>query len=163
VPRVEGVDMDDGRSPRAYREVVRGWLEPFGVLLGVYLVGWVVLAALRDDLCEWRSYRAVARLVRRIGRRHHIDAAVLPMSRPIEQVGADLRRLHAAFHRGGMRFAKYEGCRQAYDRVLGEAAEMAGITHLLGLLPPGHELDRERERVEALLEHHGLLPPPYAA
>ena len=147
---------------RAYREVVRGWLEPLGVLAGVYLLGWVALAALRDDLCEWRSYRAVARLVRRIGRRP--DAEVVPLRRrPIEQVGADLRRLHAAFHRGGMRFAKYEGCRQAYDGVLGEAAEMAGITHLLGLLPPGQELDRERERVEALLELHGLLPPPYAA
>jgi hypothetical protein len=40
---------------------------------------------------------------------------------------------------------------------------MAGVTHLIGLLPPGHELDVERERVELLLGHHGLLPPPYAA
>ena len=135
-----------------------------GALLLMYAVLGVGLAALRGDLCEWRSYRAVARLVRRIARRHGGDAEVVPLHRrPIEQVGADLRRLHAAFHRGGMRFAKYEGCRQAYDRVLGEAAEMAGITHLLELLPPGDELDRERERVELLLGHHGLLPPPYAA
>lgn len=141
---------------------MRGLLETFGVLLLMYALVGVGLAALRGDLREGRSYRAVARLVRRIGRRH--DAEVVPLHRrPIEQVGADLRRLHAAFHRGGMRFAKYEGCRQAYDRVLGEAAEMAGITHLMGLLPPGDELDRERERVELLLGHHGLLPPPYAA
>ncbi len=133
------------------------------MLLGAYLVGWVALAALRDELFEWRSYRAVARWVRRIGRRHDHDAEVLPLRRPIEQVGADLLRLHAAFHRGGMRFAKYEGCRQAYDRVLAEAADMAGVIQLLGLLPPGEELDRERERVELLLGHHGLLPPPYAA
>jgi hypothetical protein len=80
----------------------------------------------------------------------------------VERVGADLRRLHATFHRGGMRFAKYEGCRLAYDRVLGEAADMTGCPHLLGVLPPGDELDHERQRVEWLLVQHGLLPPPYA-
>jgi hypothetical protein len=96
-------------------------------------------------------------------RRQHRTADVIPLHRPVEQVGADLRRLHAAFHRGGMRFAKYEGCRLAYDRVLGEAAEMAGCPHLLAVLAPGAELDRERERVEWLLVQHGLLPPPYAA
>ena len=88
--------------------------------------------------------------------------SILPLRRPIEQVGSDLYRLHVAFHRGGMRFAKYEGCRQAYDAVLAEAADMAGLDHLLGVLAPGSELDRERERVELLLRHHGLLPP-YAA
>lgn len=142
---------------------MRAWLEIFGALLLMYAVLGVGLAALRGDLCEWRSYRAAARLVRRIGRGREAAEVVPLRRRPIEQVGADLRRLHAAFHRGGMRFAKYEGCRQAYDRVLGEAAEMAGVTHLLELLPPGEELDRERERVELLLGRHGLLPPPYAA
>ena len=142
---------------------MRGWLETFGVLLGLALLAKVALAALRDDLCEWRSYRAAARLVRRVGRRHVPGADVVPLRRPVEQVGADLRRIHAAFHGGGMRFAKYEGCRQAYDRVLAEAADMMGLPHLLSLLPPGEELDRERDRVELLLRHHGLLPPPYAA
>ena len=142
---------------------MRGWLETFGALLLIYAVLRVGLAALRDDLCEWRSYRAVGRWVQRVRRRRAPDAEVVPARRPIEKVAADLRRLHAAFHRGGMRFAKYEGCRQAYDRVLAEAAEMAGVTQLLELLPPGDELDHERERVELLLGHHGLLPPPYAA
>lgn len=140
-----------------------GWLPTIGLLLVAYTLLAVAVAALRDDPREWRSWRFVARLVRRARRGRSSDADVLPMRRPIEQVGADLRRLHAAFHRGGMRFAKYEGCRQAYDGVLAEAADMAGVTHLIGLLPPGHELDRERERVELLLGHHGLLPPPYAA
>jgi hypothetical protein len=142
---------------------VTGWLPTIGLLLVAYALLAVAVAALRDDLREWRVWLLAARLVRRARRGRGSDADVLPLCRPIEQVGADLRRLHAAFHRGGMRFAKYEGCRQAYDRVLAEAADMAGVTHLIGLLPPGHELDRERERVELLLGHHGLLPPPYAA
>ena len=150
-------------ATRAYREVVRGWFEVLGVLLGVYLLGWVALAALRDELREWRSYRAVARRLRPIGRRPYPDAEVLPLRRPIEQVAADLRRLHSSFHREGLRFAKYEGCRQAYDRVLAEAADMVEMAHLMEVLPPGAERDHERERVELLLEEAGLLRRPRAA
>lgn len=141
---------------------MRSWLATVGALLLALAVLQVACAALRGDLHEWRSARAAARLAQWVRRRRR-GADVVPLRRPVEQVGADLRRLHAAFHRGGMRFAKYEGCRQAYDRVLAEAAEMAGITHLVGILPPGEELDRERERLERLLVQHGLLPPPYAA
>ena len=140
-----------------------GWLATFGAMLLVALLARVVVAALVGEIDEWRGYRAAARLVRRVRARGRPDADVVPMHRPIEQVGADLRRLHAAFHRGGMRFAKYEGCRQAYDRVLGEAADMAGVPHLLELLAPGTELDHERERIELVLRHHGLLPPLWAA
>ena len=139
---------------------MRGWLATVGVLLALYALLWVAGAALRDDLREWRSYRFLVRAVRWTRR---TPAEVVPLHRPIERIVVDLRRLHGAFHRGGMRFAKYEGCRQAYDRVLGEAADMAGFPHLMDLLPPGHELDAERERVERLLGEHGLLPPPYAA
>ena len=135
-----------------------GWLATFGGFLVAALALRVAVAAMVGEIDEWRAYQVVRRLVRR-----RAPAEVVAMRRPIEQVGADLRRLHAAFHRGGMRFAKYEGCRQAYDRVLAEAADMVGLTHLMELLPPGDELDHERERVELLLRHHGLLPPPYAA
>lgn len=140
---------------------MRIWLQVVGLALLTGATTRVAIACCFGDIVEWRSYRLGAALVRRIGRRR-AGAEVVPLHRPIEQVGADLNRLHATFHRGGMRFAKYEGCRQAYDRVLAEAADMAGITHLLDLLGPGSELDRERERVELLLRHHGLLPP-YAA
>jgi hypothetical protein len=139
---------------------MRSWLVTVGGLLLVLALMRVSCAALRGDLAEWRSARAAARRVR-LARRHGAD--VVPLRRPVEQVGADLRRLRASFRRGGMRFAKYEGCRLAYDRVLGEAADMTGCPHLLAVLPPGEELDRERERVESLLVEHGLLPPPYAA
>lgn len=140
-----------------------GWLATLGALAVFHALLWVVVAGPRNDLSESRSGRAVARVARHVRRRRATDADVLPIRRPVEQVCADLRRIHEAFHGGGMRFAKYEGCRQAYDRVLGEAADMVGVTHLLSLLPPGEELDRERERVEWLLRHHGLLPPLWAA
>jgi len=139
---------------------MRSWLATVSMLLLPLLLLRVCAAVGRGDLSEWRTARAVARLMSRArGRR----ADVIPLRRPVEEVSADLRRLHSAFHRGGMRFAKYEGCRQAYDRVLAEAVEMTGRPHLMGVLPPGEELDHERERVEGLLVQHGLLPPPYAA
>ena len=88
---------------------------------------------------------------------------MFPLRRPVEQIGADVRRLHEAFHRDGMRFAKWEGCRLAYDAVLTEAAETLELDHLMTLLPPGAERDLERERIEGLLEAAGLLLRPRAA
>jgi ABC-type molybdate transport system ATPase subunit len=82
----------------------------------------------------------------------------LPMThRPLSDVAADARRLAEGYHREGMRFAQYEGRRQAFDRVLGEAAEMLEIEHLLHVLPPGPSCDQERARVEARLTQAGLL------
>lgn len=140
-----------------------GPLATIAVLLLVAVVVRVGLALLVGELDEWRTYRALARLARRLRHRRTPAAGEPAARRPIEEVGADLRRLNASFHRDDMRFAKYEGCRQAYDGVLAEAADMAGLAHLMEVLPPGHELDRERQRVEVLLQHHGLLQPPYAA
>jgi hypothetical protein len=77
--------------------------------------------------------------------------------RPLGDVAADARRLSDRYHREGMRFAQYEGRRQAFDRVLGEAAEMLEIEHLLHVLPPGPECDQERRRVEECLVRAGLL------
>jgi hypothetical protein len=139
---------------------MRGWLQIVGVVALLHVLVRIGIAALFDELGGWHCSRLVSRLARRLRRRR---ARVVPLRRPIEDVGADLRRLYASFHREGLRFAKYEGCRQAYDRVLGEAAEMLEVTHLLAVLPPGRELDRERERVELLLEDAGLLPHPWAA
>lgn len=140
---------------------MRGPLATIAVLLLLAAVVRVALAVLVGELDEWRTYRALTRLARRLRR---TPVAEEPATRrPIEQVGADLRRLNASFHRDDMRFAKYEGCRQAYDGVLAEAADMAGLAHLMEVLPPGCELDRERQRIEMLLQRHGLLPPPYAA
>ena len=46
---------------------------------------------------------------------------------------------------------------RSYDAVLGEACAALGYTQLLGVLPPGPELDHERERVEKLLSRAGLV------
>ena len=142
---------------------MEGWPATIGLLLLALALLRVATAALQGDLAEWRFSLAVARLAGRARRGRSADADVVPIHRPVEQVGADLRRLHAAFHRGGMRFAKYEGCRQAYDRVLAEAADMVEMAHLMEVLPPGAERDGERERVELLLEEAGLLRRPRAA
>ena len=81
-----------------------------------------------------------------------------PTHRPLSTIAADAQRLSERYHREGMRFAQYEGRRQAFDRVLGEAAEMLEVEHLLAVLPPGPELDHERKRIEARLVQEGLLP-----
>lgn len=125
------------------------------ILLGVVMLPVVGLALLLGDAEGWRWWQAVDR------RRRH--ATVLPMRRPVEQVCADLDRLRTAFGRGGMRFAKWEGCRLAYDQVLAEAADMVDVAHLLTVLPPGTELDVERTRVEVLLEAAGMFPRRRAA
>lgn len=86
---------------------------------------------------------------------------VQPEVRPIEEIAADLRRLGARFH--GLHphasFAKVEAVRTAYDRALTECCTALGLTHLLGVLPVGPELDVERERVEGLLADSGVRLP----
>lgn len=120
----------------------------------------LVLAVLVDASGRRRAYRVSARLLRRLTRR---PEPVRPTRRPLRAVAADVGRLSARYHREGMRFAQYEGRRQAFDRVLGEAAEMLEIGHLLDVLAPGPELDRERERIEHRLVGAGLLPDPAAS
>jgi hypothetical protein len=133
------------------------WLGLAAALLGAVAVPWIGLALLVGDAEKWRAWQAIDRNRRRRA------AEVISMHRPLQQVSADLDRLRAAFGRGDMRFAKYEGCRQAYDQVLAEAADMVDVAHLLSVLPPGTELDVERRRVELLLETAGMFPRPRAA
>ena len=75
--------------------------------------------------------------------------------RPLPRLAHDVDRLALAFHREGLRFAKYEGVRIAYDGVLAEACDVLELPHLLAVLPPGPERDGERTRVEALLRRAG--------
>jgi len=81
-----------------------------------------------------------------------------PVGRPIEEIASDVFRLGARFRydRAGASFARFEGCRQAYDRVLAEACHALGVEHLLAVIPPGPELDDERGRVEAALDRAGM-------
>jgi hypothetical protein len=91
----------------------------------------------------------------------HRRNQVQPTSRPIEAIAADLHRLGARFHTldPHASFAKVEAVRGAYDRALAECCAVLGLTHLLGVLPPGLELDAERERVEEQLTDCGVRFP----
>ena len=92
-------------------------------------------------------------LTRRAGTAEH-------PTRPIEAIAADLHRLGAGTTPGpATSFAKVEAVRCAYDRALGECCELLGLTHLLGVLPLGPELDAERERVEEQLTDSGVRLP----
>ncbi len=84
-----------------------------------------------------------------------------PDGRPIEAIVADLRRLGGRFHTLDPRtsFAKVEAVRCAYDRSLTECCAALGITHLIGVIPAGPELDVERERVEEQLAGCGVRLP----
>jgi hypothetical protein len=85
-------------------------------------------------------------------------ARLQPVGRPLEAVAQDARRLARRLYHPppGMSFAKLEGARRAYEHVLAEACAALEVEHLLGVLPPGDELDVERVRVEGLLWLAGL-------
>lgn len=84
-----------------------------------------------------------------------------PQSRSIEAIAVDLHRLGNHFH--GLdphaSFAKTEAVRGAYDKTLAECCAALGLTHLLGVIPVGPELDAERERVEEQLIDSGVRLP----
>ncbi len=104
---------------------------------------------------------AVGRLVAWLGERSSRRYIPEPDVRPIEAIAADLHRLGRRFHTLDPRtsFAKVEAVRGAYDRTLAECCTALGITHLLGVLPAGPELDVERERVEDQLAGCGVRFP----
>jgi hypothetical protein len=119
---------------------------------------WVVLAAIAAIIRCTPLWRAVWRLFLRA--RERFERTVeLPGTRPIEAIAQDARRLGLRFRAPpqGVSFVKFEGTRRAYDQVLAEGCLVLGIPQLLGVLPPGEELDAERRRVELRLYTAGLL------
>lgn len=78
--------------------------------------------------------------------------------RPIEVIAQEARLLAQRVHQPprGVSFAKYQGWLSAYDRLLCEGCAALDVDHLLGVLEPGDERDRERDRVESLLWLAGL-------
>jgi hypothetical protein len=78
--------------------------------------------------------------------------------RPIEQVAADLRRLHRQLE---LVPAEASGARgrallAAYDDVLGEAAALLDVPEALRSTPEGWDRDSERLQVETRLAGAGL-------
>ncbi|MGD9959130.1 hypothetical protein [Nocardioides sp.] len=126
--------------------------------LGGLLVAMAGAALVFRLLADWtlleRLLERAGALLRRLRREPEA-----PDGRPIEAIALDARRLSHRFELSDYQrisFAKYEGLRQAYDKVLGEACDALGIEHLLNVLPAGHECDLERLRVEFLLGQRGL-------
>lgn len=109
------------------------------------LVG-LVLALLLGGAWWWR------------GRARPGDGSTEPAGRPIESIALDVRRrgerLHALAPRAS--YVKVSALTAAYDHVLAECCDRLGVAHLLAVLPPGVELDRERRRVELVLHASGL-------
>jgi hypothetical protein len=127
-----------------------GWLEP--ALATAVAVGLTAMVA------SPRAWRAAGRLLRLLSR---VLARLTPRrtpNRPIETIAREARRLGRSYRYPprGRSFARFEGTRWAYDKVLAEGCRALGIVHLLDVLPPGAELDAERQRVEYLLDQAGL-------
>jgi hypothetical protein len=130
---------------RLRAEVYRWLMEPEWLKVLLFWGACAVIAAGIKCTPLWRAVRKRLRAHDRFGRRVEV-----PDSRPIEAIAQDVRRLGRRFREPprGVSFVKFEGTRRAYDEVLAEGCRVLGIEHLLGVLPPGAELDAERRRVE---------------
>jgi len=120
-----------------------------GIVVGILAALWV--------LPDWDAYRERAR---RVGRALHLvaPAAPIPSGPPIEEIAADARRIRSQIRHAppGLPVAKRRGWVEAYDDVLVAACHTLELEQRLGTLPEGSEHDMERERVERMLERHGL-------
>jgi hypothetical protein len=119
---------------------------------------WVACAVIAGIIRCTPLWRVVWRLLLRAHDRFS-RTVELPGTRPIEAIAHDAYRLGRRFRDPphGVSFVKFEGTRRAYDQVLAEGCLVLGIPQLLGVLPPGEELDVERRRVELRLYTAGLL------
>jgi hypothetical protein len=126
------------------------------LVFGTCVAAWIVLLRGTERVWLPRTMRQVDRLLVRLGRRRPPPVEVA--GRPIEDIACDVRRLARRYRcpQAGTRFAKLEGCRRAYDAVLVEACAALDVVTLLGVLPPGSELDAERLRVEEMLAEAGI-------
>ena len=131
------------------------WLQlPVAILAFVCVVRGVfwVLDGARPPHDVLERLRVRLRRARRRGR------APVPARRPIEVIAQEARHLSVRVHHPprGVSFAKYQAWVAAYDRLLGEGCAALELDHLLDVLEPGQERDRERYRVESLLWLAGL-------
>ena len=124
-----------------------------GVTLFAVLFLFAAIGQRRDGRL-WGSSRATALI------RVHRAPKPQPRGRPIEAIAADVRRLGQEFRYlpAGASFTRFEARRRAYDLSLAEACRALEIPHLLEVLPPGADLDRERHRVELVLDCAGFQP-----
>ncbi|KAA9166669.1 hypothetical protein FPZ12_000120 [Amycolatopsis acidicola] len=80
---------------------------------------------------------------------------------PIEQLAADLRRVHRALATlaPDAPVVRRRATRQAYDALLIQACQAIGEPHWLDEVPEGVEREVERLRIEEKLRSSGLAVP----
>jgi hypothetical protein len=85
----------------------------------------------------------------------------VPARPPIQDLAADLRRVHRllAEYGPGTPMARRLGTRQAYDALLIEACEAVEVEHQLRKIPEGMDREIERLRLEESLRSAGLAIP----
>lgn len=126
-----------------------------GVLVGVLTF---LAVALIPTVVFWLALRVpwLVRKASRLRRRPRPDPLATP---PVEQVAADIRRVHRLLMRmpEGASYARRRGAEQAYEDLLVVACRAVRVEHRLGELPDGVDRDIERLRVEAALQEAGLV------
>lgn len=97
----------------------------------------------------------------RLVRRFSGHGPALAAGPPIEQLAADLRRVHRLLiqYGPGTPLVRRTGTLQAYDELLKQACLAVDVKHRLDRLPPGADLELERLRVEESLRTAGLAIP----
>ncbi|MGH3876655.1 MAG: hypothetical protein ACRDSK_06410 [Actinophytocola sp.] len=117
------------------------------------------LAVLGPALVFWLLVR-MPRMVDVLGERIRRRRAV-PTGLPIEQLAADLRRVHRLLVQtpDGTPMVRRIATRDAYDELLRQACAAVEVRHDLDALPEGIERNMERLRVEEALRSAGLTIP----
>ncbi len=117
------------------------------------------IAVLAPTLAFWGIVR-MPRLVDAIGERIR-RRRVVPKGLPIEQLAADLRRVHRLLVQcpDGTPMVRRVATRDAYDELLRQACTAVDVSHELDALPEGMERNMERLRVEEALRDAGLTIP----
>ncbi|MFI6025137.1 hypothetical protein [Amycolatopsis magusensis] len=117
------------------------------------------LVAIAPTVLFWLVLR-VPRLTRLV-RQRFFPRPLPPPHPPVENLVADLRRVHRllAAYGPGTPAARRTGTRQAYDALLTQACAAVEVPHRLDTLPEGLDRELERLRLEHALRTAGLPIP----
>jgi hypothetical protein len=120
----------------------------------------LAVAVVAPSLLFWALLR-VPRAVDGIGAWVRRRQAPEPAGPPIEQLTADLHRLHRtlAEYPPGTPNLRRRATRDAYDALLTQACAAVDVPQRLVELPDGMERELERLRVEEALRRAGLTIP----
>jgi len=120
----------------------------------------LAIAVLAPTMLFWLIVR-VPRFVDGLGAWLRGRRGPTPTAPPIEQLAADLRRVHhtIADCAPGTPAVRRRAAREAYDALLVQACAATDVPHHLDTLPDGVDREVERLRVEQALRTAGLSVP----